>query len=145
MSVEIRIKARFSSSVARGRLRRLAERTLRAEGVKASATVYVTDNAEIRKLNRQFHATDAATDVLSFPTGPFPTYGRVLDSDYVGDVVISYEQARKQARAARWHIVEELELLTIHGILHLIGYDDLTPRTRKRMWKRQAELLNSEQ
>ena len=66
------------------------------------------------------------------------------DLGYLGDVVVSYEQARKQARAAGWRVADELELLTVHGLLHLLGYDDLTPRARKRMWKRQAEILGRE-
>ncbi len=144
MPVEIRVKAKFSSSVPGARLRRLAERVLRDQGEASPVTVYIADNAEIRKLNRQFHSTDAVTDVLSFPGWSALHIRDALDRSgdaYLGDVVISYPQARKQARAAGWPIVNELELLTIHGILHLLGYDDLTPRARAKMWKKQSEIL----
>ena len=130
MPVEIRVKSIFSSRVQKATLLRIAKKTLRAEHASGAVTIYITDNAEIRRLNRQFHATNAPTDVLSFPV--------------VGDIVISYEQARVQARTVGWRIRDELELLTVHGILHLLGYDDLTPRARARMWKRQSEILGRE-
>ncbi len=138
MGVEIRVHSRFSSRVDRPRLARIARRTLRAENARADLTLYVTTDAEIRALNRQFHATNAATDVLSFPAEEI---GRTAKRPYLGDVVISYDRARAQARSARWRISDELDLLAVHGILHLLGYDDLTPRPRAQMWKRQGEIL----
>ncbi|MBI4789876.1 MAG: rRNA maturation RNase YbeY [Chloroflexi bacterium] len=163
MPVEIRVKGQFSSRVTRPRLRRIAAKTLRAENARALVTIYITDNAEIRALNRQFHATNAPTDVLAFPVrsqrrsetespsaiAPRPHNGTPLRSvpNYelnLGDIVISYEQAREQAHATGWRIHDELELLVVHGLLHLLGYDDRTPRARARMWRRQAEILGKE-
>ena len=132
MPVEIRTHKKFSSLVERARVLRVARKTLRAEKCTGSFTVYVTTDAEIRKLNRQFHATDAPTDVLSFPTG--------IDN-YIGDIVVSYDRAKVQARQAGWRIADEIDLLVVHGILHLLGYDDLMPRKRAKMWKRQEEIL----
>jgi probable rRNA maturation factor len=63
---------------------------------------------------------------------------------YLGDIVISYETARVNARRVGWRIADELELLVVHGTLHLLGYDDRSPRARARMWKRQAEILGRE-
>ena len=137
MGVEIRVHSKFSSRVDRVRLARVARRTLRAERADGALTVYVTTDAEIRALNRKFHATNAATDVLSFPAEEIEHSKR----PYLGDVVVSYDRARAQARSARWRIADELDLLAVHGILHLLGYDDLTPRRRTRMWKRQEEIL----
>ena len=138
MNIEIRIKAKFSARVARARLTRIARKTLRVEKVNVALTIYVTDDAEIRKMNRAFHGTDAPTDVLAFP---LREEGRLIKRPYIGDVIISYDRARVQARAAGWRIADELELLAVHGILHLLGYDDLTPRKRAKMWKRQEEIL----
>ena len=132
MPIEIRTHKKFSSLVERARVLRIARKTLRAEKCNGSFTIYVTTDAEIRKLNRQFHATDAPTDVLSFPTG--------IDN-YIGDIVVSYDRAKVQAREAGWRIADEIDLLVVHGILHLLGYDDLTPRKRAKMWKRQEEIL----
>ena len=112
-------------------------RTLRAERTDAALTIYVTTDTEIRALNRRFHATNAATDVLAFPA----EQSADKSHPYIGDVVVSYDSARVQARAARWRIADELNLLAVHGILHLLGYDDLTPRRRDKMWKRQEDIL----
>ena len=137
MGVEIRVHSRFSARVNRARPTRVARRTLRAENATAQLTIYVTTDTEIRALNRKFHATNAATDVLAFPAEEVGSSKR----PYIGDVVIAYDRARVQAPAARWQIADELDLLAVHGILHLLGYADRTPRQRARMWKRQEEIL----
>ncbi len=132
MPVEVRAKAKVASRVNRARLRQVASRTLRAESTQGTVSLYITDDAEMRRLNRRFHATDASTDVLSFPS---------QGGDHLGDVVISYDRARAQARRAGWRTADELDLLAVHGTLHLLGYDDLKPRARSKMWKKQEEIL----
>ncbi len=138
MPVEIRCKRTLSSRVPRDRLRLIAERTLRTGHAKAQLTIYITDDAEMRALNRRFHATDATTDVLSFPAA---AGGDRRVTPLQGDIAISYDQARRQARAAGWRIGDELTLLVVHGVLHLLGYDDLTPRARATMWRQQEKIL----
>ncbi len=130
MKLEIRVVRKYSGRVDRARLRRVAARA--AHSVPAEATLYLTDDAEIRQLNKSFRATDAPTDVLAFPG---------VREDYLGDIVISYETAARQARQAHWRVADELDLLTVHGILHLIGYDDRTKRRRAEMWSKQEEIL----
>lgn len=143
MVVDVRVHSRFSSRVERARLARAARRALRAEHVNAALTVYVTTDAEIRSLNRRFHSVKTATDVLAFPAAP-PGSER---QPYIGDVVVSFERARAQALLARgkseerWDLPDELDLLAVHGILHLLGYDDRTPAKRAKMWTRQTEIL----
>lgn len=149
--IEIRVKAKFSSRVVRARVARLARKTLRAENARAALTIYITDDAEMRALNRAFHATDAPTDVLAFPARAARGRRRETSFDrhtsplaprnYLGDIIISYDRARTQAREVGWRIADEVDLLAVHGILHLLGYDDITPRQRARMWKRQEEIL----
>jgi probable rRNA maturation factor len=141
MNIEIRVKAKFSSRMARARLTRVARKTLRAEKVNVGLTIYVTDDVEIRKMNRAFHGTDAPTDVLAFP---LREEGRLIKRPYIGDVIVSYDRARVQARVAGWRIADELDLLAVHGILHLLGYGDVTSRKRAKMWKRQEEILGRE-
>jgi len=136
VSIDIHTHPKFAGRIDRARLKRIAKKTLRAEKARAALTIYITTDAEIRKLNRQFHATDSATDVLAFSAEP--RYG---ERGYLGDVIISYDTAKRQACDAGWRIADELDLLMVHGILHLLGYDDVTPRKRARMWKRQAEIL----
>jgi probable rRNA maturation factor len=134
LDITIRIHPKFSSRAERARLVRTAQKALRAEHApaKTSLSIYITTDAEIHKLNRAFHATDAPTDVLSFPS---------TTPDYLGDIVVSYETAKRQAHDAGWYIADEIDLLAVHGILHLLGYNDLTPRKRTKMWQRQSEIL----
>jgi probable rRNA maturation factor len=79
----------------------------------------VTGDAEMRRLNREFRGRDYATDVLSFPAGEGPT-GR---SAPLGDIAISIARARAQARQFGHTTEEELRVLLLHGVLHLLGMD----------------------
>lgn len=101
-------------------------------------TVVVSDDAQLQQLNRQFLGVDAATDVLSFPAG-------FIDPDsgapYLGDVLISYPRAETQASAAGHTVENELQLLVVHGLLHLLGHDHLEEEDKARMWAAQAEIL----
>ena len=137
MAVDIRVSHPFSGRVDRAALRRVARKALRAEGApsRSGLTIVVTGDAAIRDLNHHFHQVDAPTDVLSFSGD---------GANYLGDIVISYETARDNARAARWLIRDELELLVVHGVLHLLGYEDASPRRRAKMWRRQSEILGRE-
>ena len=129
--IHIQIPERLRATISRSRVRRIAQHTLRAEQAHGELSVVFVSNAKIRALNRTYHATDAPTDILTFP----------LDANYLGDIVISIDTARTNARAAQWSLADELDLLIVHGILHLCGYDDLNKRARAKMWKRQAEIL----
>jgi len=101
-------------------------------------TLVLTSDARLRALNRQFRGVDAATDVLSFgDCSPDAESGR----RYLGDVVISVPRARAQARAARHSLVAELQLLAVHGTLHLLGHDHAKPAQRKAMWAAQDAIL----
>jgi probable rRNA maturation factor len=92
-------------------------RMLKRENVELSLAL--VGNPEIRKLNAKYRTKDYATDVLSFPAEDhLPGPIRLL-----GDVVISVDKARVQARERGWTIKEEMTTLLIHGIVHLLGYD----------------------
>jgi probable rRNA maturation factor len=97
------------------------------------------DDAAMASLNRTYRGVAGPTDVLAFPM----TEGRFASSwpDLLGDVVISAETARRQARPARGGVRAELALLLVHGILHLVGYDHGTATERRRMWQKQREIL----
>ena len=136
MTIDIRVHPKFSKRVLRRRVVETSYKALLPHKSGVSVTIYVTTDTEIRALNRKYHATDAPTDVLSFPSEP--RYG---ERGYIGDVVISYDRARVQAHDAHWRIADEIDLLAVHGILHLLGEDDLTPRQRAKMWKKQTEIL----
>jgi probable rRNA maturation factor len=109
------------------RVRRLAAQIL---GRKNLSIAFVT-NAAIRKINRRFLNHDFATDVISFP----------LNSDLLGELVISADYAKAESAGRGIPVEEELLRYVAHGILHLLGYDDHLPADRKRMWARQEREL----
>ncbi len=113
---------------------------LRLEGRRNAPDVSVAlvDNAYIRMLNREYRGVDQATDVLAFPMEP-ERDGSAEPA--LGDVVISVERAREQARQFRHPLRRELALLAIHGVLHLLGYEDETEAGASAMWSRQKSLL----
>lgn len=82
-------------------------------------TLAFTDNRAIKKLNKQYLKKDAPTDVLSFPIGEKGADGKY----YLGDIIISVPQAFKQCFSEEHGLERELEFLTIHGFLHLLGYE----------------------
>ena len=107
------------------RLRRLGVRALRRLGHRAGEVgVLVCDDATIHALNRQYRHKDRPTDVLSFPAGGPSADG----SPYLGDVAISLETARRQAARRRISLERELEMLLLHAVIHLSGYDHETDR-----------------
>ncbi len=101
-------------------------------------SIVLTDEGRIRELNRSYTGTDAPTDVLSFTDGEVdPDSGRV----YFGDVVICVPVAEAQARRADHPLGDELTLLTVHGVLHLLGLDHTRGVEQRRMWAAQVEIL----
>jgi probable rRNA maturation factor len=102
------------------------------------ATLVLTDDAQLQELNSQYLGIDAPTDVLSFPAGDEdPDSGAY----YLGDVLISYPRAASQALVGGHTVAAELQLLVVHGMLHLYGYDHLDQESKATMWAVQAALL----
>lgn len=126
-------------------LRRAVRATLDHECVEdgGEVTVVVTKDSVLRELNRRHRGLDTETDVLAFPN---ETRGPFVDAPglpcYLGDIVISFPRARVQATKAGNELLAELQLLVVHGVLHLLGYDDQTESERARMWKAQREILD---
>lgn len=119
----IRVQFRWdrrASRPATDALRRVVVETIRSQGRLAGEVhVLVTDDAEIRRLNRDYLEIDQPTDVLSFPDGDRLPSGEVL----FGQIVISLETARRQAVELGHDELRELEELVLHGTLHLLGHD----------------------
>ena len=121
-------------------LQRAALFTLEQESapVDADMTIVLTDDAQLHELNREFLGVDAPTDVLSFPASESdPETG----SPYLGDILISIPRATEQAQAAGHPVEAEVQLLVVHGTLHLMGHDHAEAEEKERMWKAQAEVL----
>jgi len=101
-------------------------------------SVVVTDDASIQDLNRDYRKTDAPTDVLSFNLNEKDPETGLL---YLGDVIISFQRAQEQAAKAGHSVIAEIELLTVHGVLHLLGFDHAEKEDKEKMWKAQQEIL----
>ncbi len=102
-------------------LERFARRLRRqVTGGRAFHCLISTDR-ELRRLNRRFRKRDAPTDVLSFPAADFP--GAPKAAPFLGDIAISFERAARQARRLGHSLHEELCVLMLHGVLHLMGMD----------------------
>ncbi len=117
-----------------------AEVTLRHQGIPKgdSLTVILTGDAEIQELNRRYRGLHTPTDVLSFQAGYLnPEDG----STYLGDILLSVSQAQAQAQSRGHSLADEIQLLVVHGTLHLLGYDHTKPEEKTRMWGTQGEIL----
>lgn len=122
-------------------IEKAAEEVLRFRSVPKNAelTVVVQGDAELQELNRQFLGIDAPTDVLSFPADELdPDTG----NQYLGDIIISLPKARAQAEASGHPVDAELQLLVVHGVLHLLGMDHTEPEEKKEMWNAQRAVLD---
>ena len=116
-----------------------AEQTLSLEGASGDLTLVLTDDAHLRQLNHQYLDINAPTDVLSFPSGEAdPETGNT----YLGDVIISVPRAQVQAAAAGHSLEAEVQLLVVHGVLHLLGYDHAEANGKAGMWAAQERALN---
>jgi len=104
----------------------------------ADLSIVITGDEQIHELNRQFRCVDAPTDVLAFPAGHTDPESGSL---YLGDVLISYPRASAQAERGGHSVADEIQLLVVHGTLHLLGHDHTSPEDKAKMWGAQAEVL----
>jgi len=107
------------------------------EGVELS--ILFVNDAYIKRLNSKYRDTDSRTDVLAFSMRQGE--GISQHSEILGDVVISTQTARREAVRRKEPVQKELNLYLVHGILHLLGYDDEKPGARKKMRAKEKELL----
>jgi probable rRNA maturation factor len=106
------------ASFTKRRLTQFLAEAKKAAALEGSVSVLLTGDEEIRRLNREFRHKDKSTDVLSFPAGDFSGRSRVA-----GDLAVSVETAAREAEARGHDLALELEVLILHGVLHLAGYD----------------------
>lgn len=133
--IHIQIDESFSGDVSPKLLRNAARAALKHQKAKSgSLSIVVSNDKMLHDLNKKFLGHDTPTDVLSFPSDD-PT------SSYYGDIAISYPRALGQSRHGGHTVKAELQLLTVHGVLHLLGHDHYTPKEKAKMWKAQSEIL----
>lgn len=125
---------------------------LKTEGFETptQVSILLVENDEIRGINREFRAKDSVTDVLSFPMLQMEN-GRVLEEPgafdmedgrvFLGDIVISVPKALEQAQSYGHSPQRELAFLTVHGLLHLLGYDHEEPGQEEAMTAKQEKIL----
>ncbi|MCR5843418.1 MAG: rRNA maturation RNase YbeY [Oscillospiraceae bacterium] len=133
-------------------IRRAAKAALRAQGVAEDCliSVMLTDDAGIHAINRTQRGIDSATDVLSFPLnelreGDFdpdaceadPETGRLL----LGDMVLDLERCARQGEEYGHGFAHELQYLTVHSVLHLLGYDHMDEGARKRVMRAREKAV----
>ncbi len=146
--ISIHIEQNFQGCIDENQARKIAQQILKAESVTSPCeiSIVLTDSETVQRLNRDYRGVDEPTDVLAFYMLPqqesetpfvFPPDGITR----LGEVIISYPQAVEQAREQGHSVEEELALLIIHGMLHLLGYDHERPEEEAKMRTREKELL----
>jgi probable rRNA maturation factor len=148
--INISVEQKLKVPLEKGWLLRIALRTLEAEGIASPVEMglVITDSKTIQKLNRTYRGEDRPTDVLAFHmphgTGQDSELSFVGPPDginHLGEVVISYPQAVRQAQEQGHSVAQELALLIVHGVLHLLGYNDELPQEKQQMEARANEIL----
>lgn len=126
-------------------IRRACTAVLRNEEFEGPAEVSVTfvDNDQIKELNAQYRDKDTETDVLSFPMGADGDYDTNLDTGarILGDVVLSMEKAQEQANLYGHSFQREVGYLTVHSMLHLLGYDHMEPLEKVHMREKEESVM----
>lgn len=102
---------------------------------KTELSLFLSDDEGIQELNKSYRGKNKPTDVLAFPMreGDFGRLHEGLPSRLLGDVIVSVPTAERQARAAKRDVIDEITMLTAHGLLHLLGWDHDTAIKDKRM------------
>ena len=120
-------------------IERAAKAVLENQSANGDLSIVLTDDAQLHQLNHDYLGVDAPTDVLSFPASETdPDTG----TPYLGDVLISIQRAEGQAQSAGHPLEAELQLLVVHGVLHLLGHDHAEPEDKTRMWDAQGQVLD---
>jgi probable rRNA maturation factor len=130
-------------------LEQLLQVAAKMENVPDEAELSITfvDNARIQEINREYRDKDKPTDVISFAMeelgeGEVEIIGADMPT-ILGDIIISIPKTREQAEEYGHSFMRELGFLTVHGFLHLLGYDHETPEDEQEMFGKQREILES--
>ena len=137
-------KETFVPDNAKKLIKTACKKVLETENFQGSAEINVTfvTDEEIREINNSFRQIDKATDVLSFPLGENGVYDVNPENDcfMLGDVVISVEHAIMQAKEFGHSVEREIAYLTVHSVLHLLGYDHVLEGDDKKLMREHEEM-----
>lgn len=137
--IEIYFRKIGRNKTKKSSIRKAAQSVLDIFSRSDSLTIMVVNDQYIQELNSQYRHMDAVTDVLSFPNEE----NDPMQPSYLGDIAISYPVAEKQAAVAGHPVENEISLLIVHGVLHLLGYDHHTSEGKSEMWALQEKALRS--
>jgi probable rRNA maturation factor len=145
LSVTLRSDAAYRKLIDARQLRAAAQQALQEGARGGRLTLVVTGDEQVQALNQRYRQVDAPTDVLAFAADETAGQDSFVSAPgepaYLGDVIISYPRAEAQAQAGGHPVSVELQLLVVHGVLHLLGYDHATPAQKRKMWAAQADIL----
>ena len=140
----VEVDESYAAEVNANDLVRVIEAALLAEGrAEGEVTLLITDDEAVAAYNQEYRGVEGPTDVLSFAAQE-PTPGFVSAPEmaaYLGDIVIALPFTRRQAAALNRPLIDELRLLAVHGVLHLLGYDHAEPEEEAVMWAKQDAIL----
>jgi probable rRNA maturation factor len=138
--VTIQVKRSVRLPVDKSTLLRAAQLTVDLTNPtnKSELSLVVGDDALLQSLNLKYRNVDSTTDVLSFPSGEIDPDTQAF---YLGDIVISLPRAQEQASTEGHPLVDEMQLLVVHGTLHLLGYDHIEPADKVKMQAAQDNIL----
>ena len=123
-------------------IEKVVNKALETEKVEnASCSIIIVDNAYIQKLNKEYRGIDRITDVISFALEDDKSMVIPNDIRLLGDIYISFDKAKEQAKDYGHSIERELCFLAVHGIYHLLGYNHETKEEAEIMFKKQEEVL----
>ena len=151
MEINVLIDEGVEASLGVDWLRGVVERVLISENFSPSVELglVIADQDKVRQLNRDYRGRDEPTDVLAFSAmeeaeADSPSFVPPADGvQHLGEVLISYPQAVMQAEEHRCPVKQEIALLIIHGVLHLLGYDHGEPEPERQMRARETKILSS--
>ena len=138
MEISIVDREEFIDERGKKKLVRLVERILAYLDLSSRSELCVSlvSDGDMRELNRRYRQIDTTTDVLCFPQKSD------VNSDLLGDIVISYQTALRHSRRLEITVEEELRLLIVHAVLHLLGFDHKKKKEREAMREKEKEVLN---
>lgn len=147
MTIYLRREAPGAVPLSRAYVKALARTMLEQLELESSElSILLTNDHIIRRINREFRDKDKPTDVLSFPQHEFarpmvPKHS--IELAVLGDIVISLETAERQAQGRKRSVADEVRFLLAHGLLHLVGYDHMTPKDKTAMTARTRALVRA--
>lgn len=122
--MHIAINNKTKHRIPRARLEAVAKHVLKLRKVNKDISIACVGKSEMKKLNASYRKKNYPTDVLSFPDD---------SKDYLGEIIICMEVAKSDAQELKITLLEELEILLVHGIVHLLGYDHITDQEAQKM------------